>query len=86
MSAAAFAIPFYGRCVSPQPQPRPARFRKGARVAWVTDQEEGTVGEVTEHAVCIHWDESTWMWYPLCSVAARERIVVLETVDPEAWI
>jgi hypothetical protein len=53
---------------------------------WVTDQEEGTVGNVTEYAVCIHWDQSTWMWYPLCSVAARERIVVLETVEREAWV
>ena len=83
MSAATFAVPFFGRCINPSPEPRPARFRKGARVVWVTDQEEGTVGEVTEHAVCIHWDESAWMWYPLCTVAARERIVILETVKQE---
>lgn len=77
MSAALFAIPFSGRCVAPNPEPKPARFQKGARVVWLTDREEGFVGEVTDDAVCIHGDESSWAWYPLRSVAARERIMVL---------
>jgi hypothetical protein len=86
MSAFASSVPFFGRCVSPLPEPRPARFRKGDRVVWAADREEGFVGEATDHAVCIHWDESQWTWYPLHSVAA-ERIIVLETpAQEDSWI
>ena len=85
MSAALFGVPLPGRCLTPQPQDTGRRFEKGDRVAWI-DGEEGTVGEVTDHAVCIHWYESQWMWYPLCSVAARERIAVLETERGGDWL
>jgi hypothetical protein len=78
MTAELFAVPFLGGCLSPLPAPRPRRFEKGARVAW-QDGEEGTVGAVTPDAVCVHWDESAYCWYPLNSVAAMERIAVLET-------
>ena len=81
MIALAFSMPFYGRCVSPNPEPQPARFEKGDRVIWLADREEGFVAAVTEYAVCIHWDESQWTGYPLHSVAARENIVVLGKED-----
>ena len=85
MSAALlFGVPLPGRCLMPLPQDNKRRFEKGARVAWI-DGEEGTVGAVTRHAVCIQWDESQWTWYPLHSVAA-ERIVVLETVEGGDWL
>jgi preprotein translocase subunit YajC len=84
MSAALFGVPLPGRCLSPQPQDTGRRFEKGDRVAWI-DGAEGTVGEVTDHAVCVHWDESQWTWYPLGSVAA-DRIMVLETATSGDWL
>ena len=84
--SAAFAVPFNSRYLSPNPEPAPARFETGRRVVWSADREEGFVAAVTDEAVCIHWDESQWTWYPLNSVAA-ERIVVLETVNQgEGWL
>jgi hypothetical protein len=77
MSASLFGVPLPGRCLSPQPSPGYPRFEKGDRVAFA-DGEEGTVGAVTRHAVCIHWDESQITWYALHSVAATERIIVLD--------
>ena len=77
MSAALFALPFDGRCLSPTPAREPQRFEKGARVAW-QDGEEGTVGAVTVEALCVHWDESAYCLYPLFG-GAIDRISVLET-------
>jgi hypothetical protein len=39
MSAAAFAIPFFGRCVNPSPEPKPVRFEVGARVVFLDDRD-----------------------------------------------
>jgi len=86
MSTVAFAVPLPGRCLHPSPEPQAARFEVGARVVWLPDREEGTVGAVTRHAVCIHWDESQYTWYPLNSLAARERIAVLGWDEEETWV
>ena len=80
MSAALFALPFDGRCLAPTPAPKPRHLEKGVRVAW-QDGEQGTVGAVTPDALCVHWEQSASCWYPLNSIAATERIAVLETEE-----
>jgi hypothetical protein len=80
MTAELFAVPFLGGCLSPLPSPERPAFKKGIRVAW-QDGEEGTVGAVTPEALCVHWDASAYCWYPLNSLAAMERIAVLETEE-----
>jgi hypothetical protein len=77
-----FGVPLPGRCLSPRPYPETRPFAKGDRVCWIPDQEEGTVAAANQHAVCIHWDESQYCWYPLSS-GAIERIAVFETADGE---
>ena len=87
MSATAFAVPFYGRCVSPLPEPAAARFETGRRVVWSADREEGTLLQVTPEAITVRWDESGIAVYHRCTLAARERVLVLETVaEEDAWI
>ena len=86
MSTAAFAVPFYGRCVSPNPEPTPARFETGRRVVWSADREEGTLLQVTPEFITVRWDESAIAVYNRCTLAARERVVVLDTTEWEAWI
>ena len=86
MSAAAFAVPFYGRCVNPNPEPAPARFEIGRRVVWSADREEGTLLHVTPESITVRWDESGIAVYNRCTLAARERVVVLETVAQEDWL
>ena len=86
MSAAAFAVPFYGRCVNPNPEPAPARFQAGRRVAWSADREEGTLIHVSPESITVRWDESGIAAYSRCTLAARERVVVLESPSQEAWI
>jgi hypothetical protein len=81
MSMEAFCVPLPGRCLSPLPTMEPA-FKKGDLVAW-QDGEAGVVSSVTEHAVCVFWEESQSCWYPLNSIAATERITVLEKED---WV
>ena len=80
MSAELFALPFPGRCLSPSPEPKRLPLEPGALVVWTTDHEQGFVTAVTPEAVCVFWDESQLCWYPLHSVAARERIVAIEEV------
>jgi hypothetical protein len=76
--SAAFAIPFYGRCISPQPEPRPAGFEVGARVVFLDDRDEGYVtGLISGAAIAIRWENARSIeWYPLCG-GAVERIAVL---------
>ena len=87
MSAAAFAVPFYGRCVSPNPAPKPACFEVGARVVFLDDRDEGYVtGLIPGQAVAIRWENAGRIeWYALCS-GAIERIAVLGWQEEDAWI
>jgi len=86
MSAAAFSLPFFGRCVSPQPEPTPARFEIGRRVVWSADREEGTLLHVSPESITVCWDESGIAVYNRCTLAARERVVVLETEGGGDWL
>jgi hypothetical protein len=73
MSAAAFTIPFFGRCISPNPKPRPARFEVGARVVFLDDRDEGYVtGLIPGQAVAVRWENAGRIeWYPLFGGAAQ---------------
>jgi hypothetical protein len=82
----AFVVPFYGRCVSPNPEPTPARFETGRRVVWSADREEGTLLHVSPEFITVRWDESGIAVYNRCTLAARERVVVLETTTAEGWL
>jgi hypothetical protein len=82
----AFVVPFYGRCVSPNPEPTPARFEAGRRVVWSADREEGTLLHVSPESITVRWDESGIAVYNRCTLAARERVVVLETTTAEGWL
>jgi hypothetical protein len=84
MSAAAFAVPFYSRCVSPQPELRPTRSQVGARVVFLDDRDEGYVtGLIPGHAVAIRWENAGRIeWYPLFGGAAQ-RIAVLGWQEDE---
>jgi hypothetical protein len=87
MSASTFLVPFSGRCVSPNPEPKPVRFEAGRRVVWSADREEGTLLHVSPEFITIRWDESGLAVYGRCTLATRERVVVLETVAKEdAWL
>ena len=86
MSAATFAVPFYGRCVNPNPEPKPARLEAGRRVVWSADREEGTLLHVSAEWITVRWDESGIAVYSRCTLAARERVVVLETPAQEDWL
>ena len=81
-----FAIPFFGRCVSPLPEPREPRFEAGRRVIWQADREEGTLLHVSPESITVRWDESGLQTYSRCTLAARERVVVLETPTSEGWL
>ena len=83
---ATFTVPFHGRCVSPNPEPAPARFEAGRRVVWSADREEGTLLQVTPESITVRWDESGIAVYNRCTLAARERVVVLETTTGEDWL
>ena len=80
-----FTLPF-GRCLSPSPDPQPRRLEKGCCVAWAADGDEGWVTAlITGQAVAVQWDSTGRIdWYALCSLAARERIVVLEAAESAA--
>jgi hypothetical protein len=86
MGALAFTVPFFGRCVSPLPEPKEPRFEAGRRVVWSADREEGTLLHVSPESITVRWDESGIAVYNRCTLAASERVIVLETVNPEAWI
>jgi hypothetical protein len=86
MSVATFSLPFFGRCVSPRPEPTPARFEAGRRVIWSADREEGTLLQVTPESITVRWDESGIAVYHRCTLAARERVIVLETNTVEDWL
>ena len=86
MSAFAFSVPFFGRCISPLPEPKPERFEAGRRVVWSADREEGTLLHVSPESITVRWDESGIAVYDRCTLAARERVIVLETPTTEAWI
>lgn len=83
---ATLSLPFHGRCVSPNPEPAPARFETGCRVVWSADREEGTLLQVTPEFIAVRWDESGIAVYNRCTLAARERVVVLQTTTVEDWI
>jgi hypothetical protein len=70
-----FALPF-GRCLSPQPYRAQSALKKGDRVVWNLDFEQGGVTSVTEHALSIDWDESGVKVYP-CTSGALEHIVAI---------
>jgi hypothetical protein len=64
MSAMAI-LPFFGHCLSPSPEPKPARFEVGARVV------------IPGQAVAIRWQNAGRIeWYPLFGGPAQ-RIAVL---------
>jgi hypothetical protein len=86
VSAATFLLPFFGRCVSPQPEPAVARFETGRRVVWSADREEGTLLHVSPESITVRWDQSGIAVYNRCTLTARERVVVLDTTEWEAWI
>jgi hypothetical protein len=80
MTAELFAVPFLGGCLCPLPAPRPRRFEKGDRVAWVDGDEGEVTGLIPGQSVAIRWD-SIWdhiEWYPLCC-GSIDCITVLET-------
>ena len=79
-------LPFFGRCISPLPEPREPRFEAGRRVVWSADREEGTLIHVSPESITVRWDESGIAAYSRCTLAARERVVVLESPSQEAWI
>ena len=79
-------LPFFGRCISPLPEPREPRFEAGRRVVWSADREEGTLLHVSPESITVRWDESGIAVYSRCTLAASERVVVLETPTTEAWI
>ena len=83
MSAELFALPFAGRCLHPNPEPPRPRLQKGGRVIWIADREEGLVVAVNGHSVSIEWDESEFGVYALTSLAARERIIALESEEED---
>ena len=87
MSALSFAVPFCGRCISPSPEPRPARFEVGARVVFLDDRDEGHVtGLIPGQAVAIRWENAGRIEvYALCS-GAIDRIAVLETERGGDWL
>jgi hypothetical protein len=84
----AFCVPFpSSRCLSPLPEPREPRFEAGRRVVWSADREEGTLLHVSPESITVRWDESGIAVYSRCTLAARERIVLLETPTTEdSWI
>lgn len=86
MSALAFSLPFFGRCVSPNPEPKGPRFEVGRRVVWSADREEGTLIHVSPESITVRWDESGIAVYSRCTLAARERVIVLETIPQEDWL
>ena len=79
-------LPFFGRCISPLPEPREPRFETGRRVVWSADREAGTLLHVSAESITVRWDESGIAVYSRCTLAASERVVVLETPPTEAWI
>ena len=83
MSALGFVAPFGCRCLHPLPEQKPARFEAGRRVVWATDREEGTLIHVSPESITVRWDESGIAVYSRCTLAARERVIVLETVNQE---
>ena len=87
MSAAAFAVPFNSRCLSPSPEPKPGRFEVGARVVFLDDRDEGYVtGIIPGQAVAIRWENAGRIeWYPVFGGAAQ-RIAVLGWQEEDAWI
>jgi hypothetical protein len=68
------------------PEPTPARFEAGRRVVWSADREEGTLLQVTPESITVRWDESGIAVYHRCTLAARERVIVLETNTVEDWL
>jgi hypothetical protein len=86
MSALGFVAPFGCRCLHPQPEPKPARFEAGRRVVWAADREEGTLIHVSPESITVRWDESGIGVYYRGTLAARERVVVLETTTLEDWL
>jgi len=79
-------LPSFGRCISPLPEPREPRFEAGRRVVWSADREEGTLLHVSPESITVRWDESGIAVYSRCTLAARERVIILETPAQEAWI
>jgi hypothetical protein len=79
-------LPFFSRCISPLPEPKGPRFETGRRVVWSADREEGTLLHVSPESITVRWDESGIAVYSRCTLAARERVIILETPTQEAWI
>jgi hypothetical protein len=52
-------------------------FKKGNRVVWLPDSEEGFVAEVSESSLCVEWEEYGICWYPINLIAATERIAAV---------
>jgi hypothetical protein len=85
--SATFAVPFYGRCISPQPEPRPARFKVGARVVFLEDRDEGYVtGLIPGQAVAIRWENAGRIEVYSMFSGAMERIAVLATDRGGDWL
>lgn len=83
----AFAIPFFGRCVSPSPEPKSARFEVSARVVFLDDRDEGCVtGLIPGQAVAIRWENARSIeWYPLFGGAAQRIAVLGWQEEEELW-
>lgn len=77
--SAAFTNPFFGRCVNPSPEPKPARFEVGARVVFLGDRDEGYVtGLIPGQAVAIRWENAGRIEIYSIFSGAMDRIAVLE--------
>ena len=82
-----FAVPFQGRCLSPSPEPRPARFEVGARVVFLDDRDEGYVtGLIPGQAVAIRWENARSIEVYSMFSGAMDRIAVLATDRGGDWL
>jgi hypothetical protein len=85
--SATFAVPFYGRCISPQPEPRPAGFEVGARVVFLDDRDEGCVtGLIPGAAIAIRWENAGRIEVYSMFSGAMDRIAVLATDRGGDWL
>ena len=87
MSAFTFSVPFFSRCLSPLPEPKPPRFEVGAHVVFLDDRDEGYVtGLIAGQAVAIRWENAGRIEVYSMFSGAMDRITVLNRKEEDAWI
>ena len=83
MNGERFALPF-GRCLRPNPDPKPPRLETGSRIRWLPDGEEGILAAVSSESIALQRDESEACVYNRMTMAVRERIAVLAPEEDDA--